>query len=168
MSAQSSQPSRDSVVTSGIAPDTKSDSQPCAHHYKKTRDRYGAILDNIGCICQVLLSLNLESCCVIPSHASIRSKDSAPSERSEAVKEPTRDLSTPTLYDSMETRKTEDCSKMSCCRGDSHKVVIKAVPEVASLKYGDYPGQSCCSNKISKPVTESTVTRVEEIGRAHV
>jgi hypothetical protein len=75
----SSQPSCDSVVTSGIAPDTKSDSQPCARHYNKTRDRYGAILDNLGCICKVLLSLNIESCCVIPSHASIRLKRSTTS-----------------------------------------------------------------------------------------
>ncbi|KFY02780.1 hypothetical protein V490_00405, partial [Pseudogymnoascus sp. VKM F-3557] len=40
------------------------DEEPCESHYLKAKDAYSAILDNIGCICKVLLSLNLDSCCV--------------------------------------------------------------------------------------------------------
>ena len=106
-----------------------------------------------------------------------------------------RDLSTPTLYESMpvETKKADDCSKKSCCTGDSPKVITRVVPEVTSSKNeddskksccsGDSPkvipeavpeailsknddcSKSCCSSKILKPVTESTVARVEDYSK---
>lgn len=225
---KSSQPSRGSIANSGTAFNIESDNQPCARHYNKTKDRYGATLDNLGCICKVLLSLNIESCCVIPSHASIRSKRSTMSDKSDASKKVTRDLSTPTLYESatsMEIKKgdekscsgsdspkvaakvdpdvtlsnndecskqtatelsvarVQDCSKKSCCSdpfvqpatkasvakaddcpkrsfciGDTHKVVTNAVPKVTS-KSEDCSKTSCCSSKISNPVTKFTVVR---------
>jgi heavy metal translocating P-type ATPase len=186
-----SQSSRGSAANDDIALNTKSDNQPCARHYQKTKDRYGAMLDNLGCICKVLLSLNIESCCVIPSHAP---KRVTASENAEASKEATRNLSTPTLYrsmTSMETEKTDNCSKKSCCNDDSPKVVPMAVPEVTSLKNEEYSKKnrckgdppeaiseavrevasskdddchqkSCCSSKISKPATESTVAKADE------
>jgi hypothetical protein len=48
----------------------ESKERPCTYHYRATQERFGSLLDNLGCICNVLLSLNLESCCVIPSHLS--------------------------------------------------------------------------------------------------
>lgn len=42
--------------------------EPCTEHYKQAKDNYGAFLDDLGCICKILLSLNIESCCVLPSH----------------------------------------------------------------------------------------------------
>jgi hypothetical protein len=47
---------------------------PCANYYQKIKGAYRALLGNLGCICNVLLSLNLEPCCVIPSHLSKRSR----------------------------------------------------------------------------------------------
>jgi hypothetical protein len=49
---------------------------PCVDHYQQTKDRFGAYLDNLGCVCKVLLSLNIETCCVLPSHSSVRSASS--------------------------------------------------------------------------------------------
>ena len=159
----SSEPSRDRLANKDIAPNIKSENRPCARHYNKTKDRYGATLDNLGCICKVLLSLNIESCCVIPSHASIRSKRSRASGESEASKEVTKHLTTPPSYKSVtpiETKKAVDCSKKSCCGGGSSTVVTKAVPEVTSPKVDDCSKQGCCNSEISKPANEFTVARV--------
>ncbi|KAF7954592.1 hypothetical protein EAE96_005712 [Botrytis aclada] len=44
-----------------------SDEEPCQSHLSKAKAAYSQILDNFGCICKVLLSLNLESCCALES-----------------------------------------------------------------------------------------------------
>lgn len=62
-----------SQLLRNLAPDTESKATPCAYHYKKTRDRYGAVLDKLGCICKILMSLNMPSCCLISNHASTQS-----------------------------------------------------------------------------------------------
>lgn len=67
---------RNSATNSDIARSTKPDKQPCARHYKKARVQYGAVLDNLGCICKVLLSLDIESCCALPAHVTIRHEKS--------------------------------------------------------------------------------------------
>lgn len=187
------QPSRDSVADNDIALNIESDNQPCARHYNKTKDRFGAILDNLGCICKVLLSLNIESCCVIPSHASLRSKRSTTSNKSDALKEAKKDPSTHMLYKSMtsmEVEKTSNCSKNTGCSDGSSEVVTKAVLEVAvskgddclkknyggsgsvkagsaitSPKIDDCSKKSCCSSKLSKPATEVTVAKVGECSK---
>lgn len=42
-----------------------SDEEPCESHLSKAKAAYSEMLNNIGCICRVLLSLNLESCCAL-------------------------------------------------------------------------------------------------------
>ncbi|KAF7952466.1 uncharacterized protein EAE97_001963 [Botrytis byssoidea] len=42
-----------------------SDEEPCQSHLSKAKAAYNEILNNFGCICKVLLSLNLESCCAL-------------------------------------------------------------------------------------------------------
>ena len=37
--------------------------EPCGNHLARAKAAYGELLINIGCICNTLLSLNLESCC---------------------------------------------------------------------------------------------------------
>jgi heavy metal translocating P-type ATPase len=161
---KSSQP-RDSVADSDIALSTKSDNQPCARHYKKTRDQYGAVLENLGCICKVLLSLNIEPCCVIPSHASIRSKRSTTSAKSDTSKEAKSDPSTHILCESMpsmETKKAGDCTEKSSCCGDSSKAVAKTVPEVVVSKIDDCSKESCCSSKsLAKGASEATASAID-------
>ncbi|KAK8906368.1 hypothetical protein QC760_004961 [Botrytis cinerea] len=44
-----------------------SDEEPCQSHLSKAKAAYSEILNNFGCICKVLLSLNLESCCALES-----------------------------------------------------------------------------------------------------
>jgi copper chaperone CopZ len=91
---------------------------------------------------------------------------------------------------SMETKKADNCSKKSCCSGDSPKVDTKTVPEVPASKNdcskksccsGSYPKvgtktvpqvtasnnsdcskKSCCSGNISKPATESTFVKADD------
>jgi Cd2+-exporting ATPase len=152
-----SQSSGSSAAKEDIALDTKPDSQPCARHYKKTKDQYGAILDNLGCICKVLLSLNIESCCVIPSHASLRSKRSTASRDSGASNDAPRDSSSLTLCKSvapMETKQTDSCSQMSCCSDDSPKVATRMVPDVTSSKKEESPKRSCGSGDCCKVNSE--------------
>ncbi|KAH8773376.1 hypothetical protein F5882DRAFT_331912, partial [Hyaloscypha sp. PMI_1271] len=134
---KSSQP-RDSVADRDIALSIKSDNQPCARHYKKTRDQYGAVLDNLGCICKVLLSLNIESCCVIPSHASIRSKRSATSKLSKPATEAT-------------VATVGDCSKMSCCS----KSASKPVSPTKDSQADDCSKKTCCINELSASSSSS-------------
>lgn len=47
-----------------LAIPSKNDEEPCESHYLKAKESYSGILHNIGCICKVLLSKNLDSCCV--------------------------------------------------------------------------------------------------------
>ncbi|TGO43713.1 hypothetical protein BCON_1002g00010 [Botryotinia convoluta] len=44
-----------------------SDEEPCQSHLSKAKAAYSEILNNFGCLCKVLLSLNLESCCALES-----------------------------------------------------------------------------------------------------
>ncbi|TGO83312.1 hypothetical protein BPOR_0666g00070 [Botrytis porri] len=44
-----------------------SDEEPCQSHLSKAKAAYSEMLNNFGCICKVLLSLNLESCCALES-----------------------------------------------------------------------------------------------------
>jgi hypothetical protein len=83
-----------------IAFGPKSDKQPCARYYNKTKDMCSIILDNLGYICKVLLSLNIESCYIIFLYMFIRSNRSIASRKSEVLEETTRVLSTLTLYNS--------------------------------------------------------------------
>ncbi|CAM1509619.1 Fc.00g033580.m01.CDS01 [Cosmosporella sp. VM-42] len=39
------------------------DGKACGRHRRSTRDRYGATLEALGCICRALLARGLESCC---------------------------------------------------------------------------------------------------------
>ncbi|TVY42055.1 P-type cation-transporting ATPase [Lachnellula subtilissima] len=41
----------------------QSDEEPCESHLSKAKAAYSEMLNKIGCICKVLISLNLESCC---------------------------------------------------------------------------------------------------------
>ncbi|KFY95584.1 hypothetical protein V500_02708 [Pseudogymnoascus sp. VKM F-4518 (FW-2643)] len=175
---KSSQPSRGSIANSGTAFNIESDNQPCARHYNKTKDRYGAILDNLGCICKVLLSLNIESCCVIPSHASIRSKRSTMSDKSDASKKVTRDLSTPTLYESATSMKIKKGDEKSCSGSDSPKVAAKVDPDVtlsnndecskqtatelSVARVEDCSKKSCCSDKFVQPATKASVAKADD------
>ncbi len=43
--------------------DEEPNEQPCSRHMDSARSRYGHILETVGCICRVLRSLNVESCC---------------------------------------------------------------------------------------------------------
>ncbi|CZR58078.1 related to nitrogen fixation protein fixI [Phialocephala subalpina] len=104
----------------------------CEQHCKKTRDQYGAILENLGCICKILLSLNIESCCVIPSHASVRSKGSAKSGTSKV------------------SQRDDGCGKKSgCCGGATKEVDI----------VDDCSKESCCGKGL---VPSATVPVVED------
>ncbi|KAH6670797.1 E1-E2 ATPase-domain-containing protein [Halenospora varia] len=159
---KSCQTSEFSKSTAGY---TRSGNTPCARHYKKTRDQYGAILDNLGCICKILLSLDIESCCVIPSHASIRSQRSSLSEKSAIAKNLRKESSDPGKSTmSMEIEKGDDCSKKGCCAGnsDSSMVISKATCGTSSPQMDDCSKKSCCSNKIPKPDTNVTVATVAE------
>jgi hypothetical protein len=102
--------------------------------------------------------LNIESCCVIPSHASIRSKQSATSGKPEPLKDATRDLSTLILHESMtpiETMKVENCSKKSCCTDDTPEVTIGAVPKVTLPKNEGHSKKSCCNGDPPKVTSEA-------------
>jgi Cd2+-exporting ATPase len=161
---KSSMPSRGSVANKYSALNIKSNNQPCARHYNRAKDRYGAMLDNLGCICAVLLSLNIEPCCVLPSHASIHSKHSTASGKSEASKEVARNMGTPTLYasSSIGIKKVDDCSKKSCCSGDASKLAAKAIPEATPPKIHDYSGQGSCSSEILNPAPKFIVGKADD------
>lgn len=103
------------------------------------------------------MSLNIESCCVIPSHASIRSKSSATSRESRASKDATRDLTTPTCCEPTNPIETKqvDCCKKICCSDDAPKVAIRTVPEVTSRTKEICSKKKCCSSDLPKAISET-------------
>ncbi|KFX99073.1 hypothetical protein V490_01972 [Pseudogymnoascus sp. VKM F-3557] len=56
---------------------SRADEEPCESHYIKAKEAYSEILENIGCICKILLSLDLDSCCATLPAGSLHSKRSA-------------------------------------------------------------------------------------------
>ncbi|KAF8863868.1 copper-translocating P-t [Acephala macrosclerotiorum] len=130
-----------SKLQGGEVSGSRDESKACEQHYKKTRDQYGAILENLGCICKILLSLNIESCCVIPSHSSIRSNASA---KSGSLKE---------------SKKVSSCGEQSGCCGSPEETVEDMNPEKVVPEVDGCFRESCCGKN---PVEKATAAAVED------
>ena len=116
-------------------PKINSNNRPCADHYQKTKDRYGVLLDNLGCICNILLSSNLESCCVIPSHSSRRSK-TPPDSASDKV---TSTLCKPTT--AVDMQQADDyCQGSGCNDNDLSEVFSNGVSDYVPPNLHKYTG----------------------------
>jgi len=103
-------PSGDTLDDSALP--SPADEEPCESHYLKAKEAYSGILENIGCICRVLLSLNLDSCCVVPPDGSLRFKRSTGSMRKGLLTGTSMPSSAPSLCKSQEGI---DGSKKPCC-----------------------------------------------------
>ncbi|KFY03768.1 hypothetical protein V490_00091, partial [Pseudogymnoascus sp. VKM F-3557] len=87
---------------------SRADEEPCESHYLKAKAAYSGMLDNIGCICKVLLSLNLDSCCVALPARPLRLKRSTVSTSEGLLAEMSRVSSARSLCKPQEGA---DCSK---------------------------------------------------------
>ena len=111
---------------------TASPSSSCSYHYKETVNRYGSLLDNLGCICKILLSLNLKSCCILPNHATATaaSKSLSPGTKMRADSAP----STSTTV----MQGPEEFNGESCC-ANRPSATTKVAPESVSRCSGESP-----------------------------
>ncbi|CUS14361.1 unnamed protein product [Tuber aestivum] len=136
-------PSHDLLNDSAIP--SRADEGPCQSHYLKAKEAYSAILDNMGCICKVLLSLNLDSCCVALPAGSLRSKRSTRSTSKGLFADMGMLSSTRSLCKPQEGA---DCSKDACCSDAS-----SIHPKEGAMSGGmcnDANGASCCNREPSK------------------
>lgn len=85
---------------------------PCDFHYTRAKEVYGRILQNIGCICKILRSLNLDSCCVPSQAGSIRSNQSSGSSQQESTRKTPSPLNAPSPC---KPQKCDNGAKKSCC-----------------------------------------------------
>lgn len=114
-------------------------SLPCVDHYQQTKDKFGSYLENLGCICKVLLSMGIESCCTIPSHASYGSLASRSSSKS-SHKTTAAATSKPAATT---MQSSGDCVSKGCCDTQKSCEVI-AKPEASSLPSNEC-GKGCCT-----------------------
>jgi len=137
-------------------------SQPCERHMSETKSRYGGILDNLGCICKVLLSLNIEPCCVIPSHASIRSQRAQQAERSEASSTTSRrPKSAHKASQSLDAPGSDRCGGNSLGRsGDLSKPATGIKINVLPLSC---ESQGCCGKQAFDPVRDDDIAEIKDL-----
>jgi len=122
--------------------------EPCAEHYKQAKDNYGSFLNDLGCICKILLSLNIESCCVLPSHSPARPARHGFSRHS------TKDKGVSTSCNATKAADKQvpvDCSKGSCCvTPESSGIVANLAPGNSSSN--DCSTQDCCTSGASQDI----------------
>ncbi|KAF8846616.1 hypothetical protein BDZ45DRAFT_422005 [Acephala macrosclerotiorum] len=107
---------RSSAANGDIALDTKPDNQPCTRHYKKTKDQYGAILDNLGAFARCCYRWTL-SHAVLSSLMRLSARSDQQRLKTLKLQKMLREIC-PTLYKSMtsmETKKADNYCKKSCC-----------------------------------------------------
>ncbi|THV44018.1 hypothetical protein BGAL_0764g00010 [Botrytis galanthina] len=104
-----------------------SDEEPCQSHLSKAKAAYNEILNNFGCICKVLLSLNLESCCA---------PESGPDRRKSLEKD--------RLLTGMRKASTGSSSVKSA-RGASCSEELYCSPPKGELVKGAMKVNACCS-----------------------
>jgi len=110
--------------------EAKQTKMPCADHYQQIKDQYGKYLDNLGCICKILLSLNIESCCIIPSHSPAKLSSRSP-------------LKTPTKSTHLKSNRMQQTDDYSCSTADAS---AKPVP-MPSDKSSNECGENCCTSE---------------------
>lgn len=121
--------------------------EPCDSHYLKAREAYDAILENLGCICKTLLSMNLDSCCTTPQADSIRTKTSANSMGKGLFR---RTPSSTFLPQASNFKDDEGSSKKSCCAGTSTTITQESAVDVRVCEDTKKRG---CGSKASLPET---------------
>lgn len=119
---------------------------PCQSHYLKAMEAYGAILNSIGCICKVLLSLNLDSCCFDPRGDTFQFERTT-SSTSRDLHGDSTNASTNDLYrqlkDIKRSRHELDCGMDACCSEASLTHAKKSA--TSGLKCGDANNKpNCC------------------------
>ncbi|KAG0647790.1 Cd(2+)-exporting ATPase [Hyphodiscus hymeniophilus] len=123
----------------------------CSNHYEKTVNKYGVLLENLGCICKILLSLNLDSCCVLPQHSAASSKSS-----SSIVK---GRLDSDSCNTATFMQQADESKGTKCCTSQS-SATTNVVPGFVSQGVEDSSKQICCSViPFSNPVSGSIVTK---------
>ncbi|KIW38200.1 copper-translocating P-type ATPase [Exophiala oligosperma] len=136
-------PSHDVLNDSAIP--SQADEEPCQSHYLKAKEAYSAILDNMGCICKVLLSLNLDSCCVALPVGPLCSKRSTRS----TSKGLSADMSMLSSTRSpCEPQEGADCSKDACCSEPSSIHLKEGA--TSGVTCNDTNEASCCTGEPSK------------------
>ena len=150
---------------------SRADEEPCESHYIKAKEAYSEILENIGCICKILLSLNLDSCCATLPAGSLHSKRSTGSMSKDLL--PGMSI----LSSARSPRKPQkgDCSKKACCtaafsidpKGGAEKSGC-CVSEPLSTELDQYPGTSVTKLEgISKTSCIAKTTHVAAPGGHH-
>lgn len=69
-------PATESFISPACTAKAK-DGRPCEEHTRSTREKYGAKLQALGCLCRALLALGQESCCPPPQRSSLERKCSS-------------------------------------------------------------------------------------------
>ena len=154
-------PSRDVLGDSAIP--SPVDEEPCESHYLKAKEAYSAILDNIGCICKVLLSLNLDSCCVAGPAGSLRVKSSTGSTRKGLLGEMSMVSS---ARSRCKPQEGADCSKRACCSdASSTHPKVSAMP---GAKCTDADEDGCCGGEpLRTSIDQYAGTSVVELNSSH-
>lgn len=114
--------SHDPPITPGGSPiPSYLDEEPCESHYLKAKEAYSSILENIGCICKVLLSLNRESCCVTPKVVSLSGDPLVTSPAGSFLAELTKASSA--------TSQNSSTCETSCCTTGNTNTVMARMPK---------------------------------------
>ena len=111
-------------------------------------DHHGSILESLGCICNALLSLNTESCYVLPAHAPPHSKRSSSSEKCTPPQEASCDTSP---FESERKRSNNNKKKNKFCTNSVDSLMQKT-STVEPSKSGAAPISICCNSDFPLPV----------------
>lgn len=124
---------------------SRADEGPCESHYLKAKEAYNEILENIGCICKVLRSLNLDSCCVAPAAISLHPKRSTSSMSKGHLADNSRRSS---ARSHCKPHEGADCNKEAC----SEKVPSTILNGSAVLQAmcSDIDKGTCCESESSR------------------
>ncbi|KAK2736347.1 hypothetical protein FQN57_000797 [Myotisia sp. PD_48] len=144
--------------------------QPCNDHAKKTRQRYGATLEALGCICRTLLEMNQQTCCVSPQSSARRRNVAKRSKSSASLSSQVSSSSISQLIESQfPADKTKCCSgsqpkSESCSTSSLRKAsrndgcCAKREPKPPSVKSMDYAATNgCCVKREPKPPSVKSV-----------
>ncbi|OBT47419.1 hypothetical protein VE00_03240 [Pseudogymnoascus sp. WSF 3629] len=121
---------------------SRTDEEPCESHYLKAKAAYSGMLENIGCICKVLLSLNLDSCCVTLPEPPLRLKRATVSMSDGLLAEMGMVSSAHSLRKSQEGA---GCSKTACCSDASSTYSKQSA--MLGAKSTDADGNGCCGGE---------------------
>ncbi|KFY62736.1 hypothetical protein V496_04425 [Pseudogymnoascus sp. VKM F-4515 (FW-2607)] len=144
---------------------SRADEEPCESHYLKAKAAYSGMLHNIGCICKVLLSLNLDPCCVaMPSRPSSL-KRSTMSSSDNLLAEMSKVSSARSLCKPQEAT---DCSKRVCCSDASSIQIHRKESAMPGSECTDADEDGCCGGEpLRTSIDQYAETSAVELNSSH-